>query len=383
MSDSSRGVNLLALVHAQSGLTRAAAARLLGIGSGQAAEVVARLVADELVSEGASAPTGSRGRPSPELLPHPRGPLALAVNVDQHSWQVAVLALGCRVIELRQGDHDRRVEPTLIAIERAATSLRRSYEKRIRATAVAVPGTVREDVLLQASGLGWLDVSLDALRPSRSKRPFLVGNDASFAAVAEARRGAGVGARSMLYLYFDSGLGGALVEDGRLVSGASGVAGEFGHLPFGDPRAQCPCGARGCWNTSIDAAALARLLGRTTTSARSGFTAGVLAAAQAGDAVSLAAVEHIGAVVGRGVAGLVNALDPALISLGGLGGELLELPRRSLEQAYSDGLMQFHRRRPPPMVVGALGTQAPLIGAAEECFDRLLTRSELVAWSAR
>lgn len=383
MSEGSRGLDLLTLVHRHPGITRAEAARRLGIGSGQATEITSRLVGDELIDELPSAPTGARGRPSTVLVAHGAGPLVLCVALDHESWQVSVVGVGSEIVDSRHGSHDRQVEPTLAAIGEAATSLRRAYRKRIRATAVSVPGTVRDDVVLQAAGIGWTDVSVASLRPRRSKLPFVVGNDASFAALGEARRGVGLGVRSMLHLYFDSGLGGALVEDGRLITGASGNAGEFGHLPFGDPNRVCPCGARGCWNTSIDGSALARNLGRPAPVEGSSFMARVIEAGRGGDVDAVLALEPIATAVGRGIAGLVNALDPALISVSGHGGRLLDWPGRPLERGFLEGLMDSQRRTPPPLVVGALGSDAPLIGAAEECFDRVLTPAQLALWSVR
>jgi predicted NBD/HSP70 family sugar kinase len=383
MNERSRGVELLTLVHREPGISRADAARRLGMTTGQTTEVTARLVAADLVQEIPATPSGSRGRPSMLLSPHPEGPLALCAAIDHESWHVAVVGLGCAVVEEHAAEHDRQADSTLAAVARAVSALRRSYGGRVRATAVSIPGTVRGDLVLQAAPLGWTDVSLRSLRPRRSVAPFLVGNDASLAAVAEARRGAGVGSSSLLHLYFDAGLGGAIVEGGRLVNGASGVAGEFGHLPFGDPSLLCRCGAYGCWNTAVDGSAFATLLGRRTPRAEFSFVTGVLAAARRGDPDAVRAVERVAAEVGRGAAGLVNALDPAIITFGGYGEQLLELAFPALHAAYESGLMLFRRKDPPLLAGAVLGRRAPLLGAAEECFDRLLTAAELTAWSER
>jgi predicted NBD/HSP70 family sugar kinase len=380
VNDGPRGLELLSLVHRNPGISRADAARELGMGSGQATEITARLVADRLIGEGPSAPSGARGRPSTVLGPHPDGPLAVVAAIAHDGWRVAIVELGERVLEQRAGEHDQTVAGTLSDVAAAIATLRRGHRTRVRATAVSVPGTVAGDVVLQAPGLGWSDVSLTPLRPSRSNAPFVAGNDATFAAIGEARRGTGIGYRSMLHLYFDAGVGGAIVEDGRAVVGATGVAGEFGHLPFADPALRCPCGARGCWNLAIDAASIAHRLGRRRPRSQAGFVGTVLAAARGGDAASAAAVAEVAREVGRGTAGLVNALDPAIVTFGGWGGGLLG---PDLDAAYRVGLMSSRRRNAPALVAGALGGEAPLIGAAEEAFDRILTSAGLAAWSAR
>lgn len=86
----------------------------------------------------------------------------------------------------------------------------------------------------------------------------LIGNDATLAGVAEARRGAASSAGTVLYLTIEVGVGGVLVDHGRPMVGATGAGGEFGHVPFGDPSLDYPCGARGCWDLEVDGRAMAR-----------------------------------------------------------------------------------------------------------------------------
>ncbi len=120
----------------------------------------------------------------------------------------------------------------------------------------------------------------------------------------------------MLYLRLADGVGGTVVQAGRAVLGATGTAGEFGHMPFGEPGRRCRCGAACCWNTSLDGPALARLVPGIPPG---GGLRHVLASARAGDTVALSAVRAVGRCLGRGVAGLVNGLDPHLVVTGASG----------------------------------------------------------------
>jgi predicted NBD/HSP70 family sugar kinase len=241
---------------------------------------------------------------------------------------------------------------------------------------------------VQATNLGWSDIDLSALWPrERNGRSFLAGNDASFAAVAEARRGAAVGAGSTLHLFLDAGIGGAVIQDGRLLLGATGTAGEFGHMPFGDPSQQCRCGARGCWNTIVDGSALARALGRPEPPDEVSFSRRILALARAATAAGSQpeerdAIERIARSIGSGTAGLVNAFDPDIVTLGGLGRDVLDIAGGHLYPAYRAGLMRFRAVKPPPLVPAHFGDDAPLVGAAEEAFSSVLTDDGLRAWSS-
>jgi predicted NBD/HSP70 family sugar kinase len=264
-------------------------------------------------------------------------------------------------------------------------SLRRRFGGRIRAVAVAVPGTVVGSTLVHAPNLDWHDVDLSVLwphyEPDQGEHSFVAGNDATLAAIAEARRGAAVGAGTALHLYIDAGVGGAITNARRAVTGAHRMAGEFGHMPFGDPGLRCACRAPGCWNTSLGGHALARALGDPPPQDEVSYLRRILSGGRDRQPGALGALGGMARSFGRGTAGLVNALDPHIVSAGGLGRDLLAVAGEDVAAAYLDGLMAF-RAPPPPLVPAGLGEEAPLVGAAEEAFSRTLTDEGLQSWSA-
>jgi predicted NBD/HSP70 family sugar kinase len=385
----SAAVAMLRAVHRQPGIERAAVARRLSLTSGLVTETVARLSGLNLLSEQPAPRTGARGRPTTTLGPHPRGPLVIAVVIGHETWRVAAAQLGGTELARTERPHRRDPGEVLAVITAQLRSLRRRHGLRIRAVAVSVPGTVRDNRLAQAANLGWSDVDLSVLWPrDRGARPFMAGNDATFAAVAEARRGAAAGAASLVHLFIEAGLGGAVIEDGRLVLGALGTAGEFGHMPFGDPAQPCRCGARGCWNTAIEGAAIARLLNQPPPADEVSYSRQVFAAARASlvpgapPRAEFDAAQAVARSVGAGAAGLANALDPGIITLGGLGRDLLDIAGDQVYPAYLAGLMAFRRASPPPLLPARFGDDAPLVGAIEEAFAAVLTDEGLRAWSS-
>jgi predicted NBD/HSP70 family sugar kinase len=374
---------VLRAAHDHPGMTRAQAAAEVGIPSGFAAETVARLVAAGLIAERPAPATGRRGRPTAVLGAHPDGPLVAAAAIGQDSWQVAAVELGGTMLAATVRAHDGDQDAVLGAVAAALERIRARFGARVRAAAVAVPGTVAGSRLVLAPGLSWHGVDLSGLWQHYERgSEFVVGNDATLAGVAESRHAPGFGSGTMLYLHVADGIGGALIEAGRAVMGATGAAGEFGHMPFGDPGRRCRCGAAGCWNTSIDGPALARFLPGDIPGGE-GWLGHVLASARDGEPGALSAIQVVGSAVGRGVAGLVNGLDPHLVVVGGLGPELLRLAGDEITAAYHDGLMAFRVVPPPPIAAARLGTDGPLLGAADEAFARLLTDEGLQAWAAR
>ena len=373
----SRAGEVLRAVHRNPGIPRAELASRLGLSSGLASDLVARLVAAEWLSEGEPAAAGGRGRPTRTLWPHPNGPLVAAIAISHETWRIELCEIGGGVVECAHGTHDRDREAVLRAIGRALERIWREYGPRIRGAAVSAPGIVSGCRLVQAPNLGWEDVDFSSLLPREARASGIslhVGNDANDSAVAELARGAAEGLSGVLVVFMDSGVGGALIDAGRVTQGAHGMSGEFGHLPLGSRRIRCRCGASGCWNTELDGAALARLLGRPLPADEVTFTRGVLAAASEGGREEMRAVRAVARALGRGTAGLVNACDPERVVFCGLAATMLSVAPDSLGRAYLDGLMTTRAAVPPEIVAGVLGDRAPLVGAMEEAFAPVLAQ---------
>jgi predicted NBD/HSP70 family sugar kinase len=370
---------VLAHVRRHPGITRAALARELELTSGFATELVARMRRARLLDE-TPAPISGRGRPTTSLRPHPDGPLVLAIELRQDGWRDAIVSVDGELHDARLHRHrDREPSTALMAMRRAVDQARDRYGHRLRAVALAVAGIVRDEHLVQASTLGWGPLDLTTLtRPAGL--PLLVGNDATLAGVAEARTGAAACAHSALHLIVTTGIGGVLTVDGHPVDGAHGAAGEYGHLPLGDRRLRCPCGARGCWDLEVDGRAIARHLGEPAPADPRAYALRVLEVADTSSPArdALAAVAQ---ALAAGIAGLVNACDPDLVTLGGLGAPIRRAAGTAFDQTYTDGLMTFRRSQPPPIIDATHGDDGPLHGAAIVGLDHITSGAALAEWS--
>ncbi|GGK83447.1 xylose repressor [Planomonospora parontospora subsp. parontospora] len=362
------------------GVTRAGVAQRLGLTTGSATEITARLRELGLLAETPAAASG-RGRPTTVLHPHPDGPVVIAVDIRQEDWRIAVAALDGRPHVAEAGTHASREPGRVVTV--IAEAVRRACERhggRVRAVSVAVAATVRHGGVVQSAALGWDAVDLTGLVPD-PRLPLLVGNDATLAGAAEARYGAAATAGTALHVTIEVGVGGTLVVDGRPVAGAAGAGGEFGHLPFGDPALRCPCGATGCWDLTVDGRAIARHLGEPPPrDPRSYAQAAVDRAAR--DAPARSAVGRAASAFGRGLAGLINAFDPDIVTLGGFAEPLRAAAAPEFGTALAGGLMRFRRPDPPPVVAAALGGDGALHGAAVTALDGVLTEEGLSAWAA-
>jgi predicted NBD/HSP70 family sugar kinase len=368
--------DVLGLVRRQPGITRTELARRLGLSSGSAAEITARLRAQRLIDESPAA-VARRGRPTGRLTAHPDGPLVLVVELRHPEWRCVPVALDGSPLAVETGRRpDRAAAEVLDAVAAAIRAAQQRYPDRIRLVSVSVAGTVRDGHLVQAATLGWGPVRFGRL----TSLPLLVGNDATLAGVAEARTGASTGAGTALHLFVDVGIGGALVVDGRPLTGAGGAAGEYGHLPFGDPGLRCRCGAHGCWDLEVDGRALARHLGDPEPGDPGGYTRAVLDRADR-DPLARRALARVAAALGRGVAGLVHVHDPEVVTLGGLAVGLRAAAADAFSAAYLNGLMSHRRAAPPPVLDGRHGDDGARHGAAAVGFDRVTSPAGLAGWA--
>ena len=375
------------------GLTRVELAARLNLSSATTTETVARLREAGWLTE-ERAPVSGRGRPTTCLRPAPDGPHVLALDLRHEDWRLAVAGLdGVPTVRCSGRRGDDLADELARAVSAmasppparandssvASTGTNESFVsagRRPLALGLAAPAPLSDDVFVRATELDWGAVALGGLVAGLGEPaiPVLPGNDATLAGLAEARSGAAAGAATALSLTVEVGLGGTLLLDGRPQRGAHGAAGEYGHMPFGDPTIPCPCGAWGCWAPELDGRALARHLGEDPPADPRTYAVRVLDRADAGDGAAGAAVARVAAALGRGVAGLVNAHDPDVVVLGGLA------PRfrgPAFDEAYRCGLMAYRRADPTPVRDAVHGDDAALYGAAALALDEVTSAEGL------
>jgi predicted NBD/HSP70 family sugar kinase len=162
---------------------------------------------------------------------------------------------------------------------------------------------------------GWEGLDVEAVLSEQLGLPLMVDNDANFAAFAEWTWGAGRGSRDFLYVKSSNGIGSGLVLNGQIYRGASGMAGELGHVVVDDRGALCNCGNRGC--LSAVASGRAILLELATAGAPRESLQQVIADARAGDLTCRRILGEAGRYIGRGLAHAVKLIAPSTIVFGG------------------------------------------------------------------
>ncbi|WP_392672257.1 ROK family protein [Streptomyces sp. LN785] len=296
--------------------------------------LVGELVERGLVREGEAERLGSVGRPSRTVEIDGRTICGIGaeINVDYLSL-IAFDLRGETVFEWHTPIDARGSEPDAVldrmaaAIGEAQDALRARGVHPVAVT-IAAPGVIGMDtgVVSYASNIGWRDIAVtEGLRTrlGPGAPPIRLENDAKLGAVAEYLVAAASDIHDLIYVTGETGIGGGIISDGRLLRGSAGFAGEIGHMPL-DPTGQpCPCGRRGCWETMVGLAALLRLAAPAddpvhdpTVDLEQRLTE-LRRRADADDPATRAALDTIADGLALGLALLVDVLNPRAIVLGG------------------------------------------------------------------
>ncbi len=380
----------LQLIWKEGLISRADMARRLDLSRSTVSAIVSELLTTKLIEEVGAGP--SKGGRRPILLEFQYGAFSiLGVDIGATHVAVALTNLKGEVEGWAQRAHKVRDDPkgtSALVVELAEDCLAQlpKGSRRLVGVGVAVPSPVdpkHPDVLSEVVLPKWKGVRLTAELKAHFKVPVLLDNDANLGALAEHWWGAGRGIDDFVYVKVATGIGSGHIVAGKIYRGATGTAGEIGHMAIDQNGPQCICGLRGCLGTFIGTEALLRrtreLLdqGQKSQVVKASLTLGsVEAAALAGDPLATQVVREAASRLGIAVASMLNLMNPAVVAIGGslskLGDLLLEplretVKRRTLASSVAAA----------SVVRSELGERDVAVGAATLVLDAALADHRL------
>lgn len=373
--------SLLRHLYFEGPLSRQELGRDTGLSAGSISNVVGELIADGMVEE-AGAVESDGGRP--RILLQVAAGYGYVVGVDVGETRVRVelfdLALTERAsadLPLSDSGHDVG-HVVRLALDGIASVVREAGidEGEVLGVGIGVPGIVEQGdssesapgrgdgVIVHGQTIGWDAVPLGRLLRAGTSLPLYIDNGAKTLGQAEMWFGGGRGARNVVIALIGSGVGAAVVADGRPYRGATSSAGEWGHTTLAVGGRLCRCGSRGCLEAYVGAEAL---LGRWKAApegvSEESALAALLAAAD-DDPAAGALLAEAAQYLGAGIADLINLFNPQRIVIGGWAGLLLGprlLPEvRQVAAAYA----LRHPCAQTSIELGRLGADAVTVGAA-------------------
>jgi predicted NBD/HSP70 family sugar kinase len=376
----------LELVHTGRAPTRAVLTSELGVTRATAGAVAAELEALGLIRVDAhpGAAAGAQGRPSHRLEVAEDGPVALAAQVHADGFRAALVGLGGRIVATAPGCETVDADPAKVlgSVVEAGAGLLHETGRRCVGAGLAVPSAVAEPegLALNPLHLAWpvgapvREIFAECVRAAGITGPAFAANDVNLAALAEHRHGAGRGSRDLLCVATGHrGVGGALVLDGRLHTGSSGLALEVGHLTVNPEGRPCHCGSRGCLDVEADPLAFLQEAGRDAGPEVSQLQQAddLIRTGYPADPAVRTAAEVLIDRLGLGLAGLVNILNPDRIILGGLHRTLLEADPERLRAVVADRSLWGRSSGGVPILPCTLDHNS-LVGAAELAWQPVL-----------
>lgn len=251
-------------------------------------------------------------------------------------------------------------------------------EADIHSIGIGSPGIAspEEGIILSSSNLNFDHVNVREEIQKYLNCDVYVENDANCAALGEAIAGAAKGEKNVVVVTLGTGVGGGIINDGKIYRGAFCGAGEVGHQVIIRDGITCGCGRKGCWEQYASATALIRQAQEVTkehiNSKILSFAGGnienisaknVFDAAQAGDYIAAEVLKKYFEYVAMGITNLINILEPSMIVIGGgmsAQGDYLVKPIKEFVQAEMYGGLSLKTK----IKAAELGNPAGIIGAA-------------------
>jgi predicted NBD/HSP70 family sugar kinase len=336
--------------------TQTELARATGLAPATVSSIVRELAEWGLVD---AAPGSGRRGAAVRLAPS-AGAVA-GVDFGHSHVAVALGDLSGRVVaEYRRKTNGAQHHRDALTMAREMLDGLRIGKAPLRAVCVGLPAPLVGEVIL-SSGIfpGWEGVNARLVAEQTFEVPTYVENDANLGAVAEHRFGAGQGHDSSIFVKTSSGVGAGIIVGNELFHGANGTAGEIGHITIDDQGPLCRCGKRGCLEAYTSTPFIEQRMAGQMPGADD--IDNVVAAALDGNVAARRALEEAGLHLGRGLASIVNLINPSVVVIGGdlgsAGDLLLDPARIGLRRYALDPVAST------PVLASVLGPRASMVGA--------------------
>lgn len=276
-------------------------------------------------------------------------------------------------IPTRTMNNGENILPDIAASVKAKMAERSLAKEDVIGVGIGVPGPVEKSgVVHKAVNLGWSELNMkEILTELLDGMRVEGGNDANVAALGEMWKGGGQGHKNLVAVTLGTGVGGGIIVNGEIMTGATGAGGEIGHIHVEDHETEaCGCGNYGCLEEYASATGITRLANRTLKASdkdsvlRNAEVSAktVFDAVKAGDELAIEIAKQFGEYLGKGLGVIAGIINPEIFVIGGgvskAGEVLFDYIKPSFERTT------FHGSRNVIFALATLGNDAGIYGAA-------------------
>ena len=276
-------------------------------------------------------------------------------------------------IPTRKDDNGNNILPDIAKAVLGKMDEMNITKESVIGVGIGVPGPVNDDgVILKAANLGWDVMNINEVLGGLLQMPVKAGNDANVAALGEMWCGGGKGYNNIVMVTLGTGVGGGIIINGKILTGATGAGGEIGHMHIvdGEPEA-CGCGNHGCLEQYASATGVVRLASRKLAAVSDDSVLrndelsakAVFDAVKAGDKVACEIAEEFGLYLGKGLASIAAVVNPEAFVIGGGVSKAGEVLCEYVSKYYNEYV--FHACKNVEFKLATLGNDAGIYGAAK------------------
>ena len=247
-------------------------------------------------------------------------------------------------------------------------------KEEIEGIGLGVPGPVSDDgTVFKCVNLGWGIINVEKKLEELTGLKVKAGNDANVAALGEMWKGGGKGYKNVVMVTLGTGVGGGIIIDGKIVSGANGAGGEIGHIHISDNESEtCGCGKRGCLEQYASATGIVKYANKLMSEVYTPSTLrrleyisakAIFEGAEEGDLLSLEVVEFFAKQLGKALSYITCVCDPEVIVIGGGVSKAGEIIINTVSKYYKQ--YAFHASRNTKFALAELGNEAGIFGGAK------------------
>jgi len=372
-------------------ISRAALAEMTGLNRA----TITRLVR-ELIDHGFVRETGFQsvrsGRPSILLQLDPDAGCIIGAEIEVKFGSIILTDLSAHIlwrqeVDFIHGDEQDVILTSIAELVRQACAKADEAGRHILGLGMSLPGLVdvSNGVLLFAPNMRWSGVPVKRWLENEFSIPIYVDNKANMAALGESYFGAARDSEYVLYINITAGVGAGIVLNQRILAGASGLAGEVGHMTIDPNGTKCNCGSYGCWETYVSALAVFRRVRESILAGeesqleevvRDGFERItiplIVEAARNRDRVALGAFEETGFYLGVGLVNLINTFNPQKVVLGGYLTQAYEFLLPVIQRTVQERALRWPCEA-ADIVVATYVNDASLMGAVATVYSQILS----------
>lgn len=347
-------------LHQNSPISRAQLSKQLGINKASISVTIRDLIRQGIVVEkGIKEGVADVGHPSIDLMINPDAGRLVGVEAQPDRIRTVVTDVAPGIlwrseISIQFGTPESDYFAALKDAINQAIEVAEKDGLPVLGVGLALPGLVDIDnnVLLAAYQLGWKNIDLNSLMSDHPSVRFFAGNEAHISALGESYYGNTRNSVSSLYIHWGHELSGGIIINDDVVPGALGLAGDLGHISLDPAGRLCTCGNRGCWNDLTNCSSfLSSILQKESTNKNNSQQNPIegldledaFRRAKADDPATVQALRESAQWMGKGIANMINLLNPEWVIIGGPMSAVFELVLPAIEKEVNQRTLPWQR----------------------------------------